>query len=389
MARSLPSRASPVRRSTEVRALRRSARARWVALFGVAAIVVVAIGITLAGRARSDSATGDPYRAQRSGSCASPVLPSGQAHPSVEPEPTLPIWCYRVAAMPVTRVNGENSWADEFNTSIEMGRLNDGDMGYRIFNDIEHSGARKTRMFINQDHWMVDMAGGSNGGALLRPDRSFRFEQDRLVVEADVAAGIPEYEDATAVEIDITTAPAPTGKIVDLQYGYGLFGGHATFGCRFQADREMTCSLFDASGAPGEAKAFGNELGRVWQMLPFQHVGTASSGGNAAGENGRFYRACDRNEMDIFCRDRFRVELAKDAVRVFVNGHLYFEQSGLLPQYQLPAAFLDAPVYVYFVTWTNRPLQPAYRVHWDRIAINPRDSSGAFAKPSASPSFAE
>jgi hypothetical protein len=113
------------------------------------------------------------------------------------------------------------------------------------------------------------------------PNRSFRFEDGRIVIEADVAAAIPEYEDIAAAEIDITTAPAPTGKVVDLQYGYGMFGGHWTFGCRFEADREVTCSLFSASGAPGDPTVFGNELGRVWQMLPFQHVGGQNYGGDA------------------------------------------------------------------------------------------------------------
>jgi hypothetical protein len=127
--------------------------------------------------------------------------------------------------MPVTRLNTFNGWIDEFDTGRAMGRLQDGDMGYRVFENIEHDGARETRMFINANHWMVDTGGGNNGGALLRPSRAFRFEDGVLVIEADVAAAIPEYEDSAAVEVDVTMAPEPTGKVVDLQYGYGLFGG--------------------------------------------------------------------------------------------------------------------------------------------------------------------
>jgi len=75
--------------------------------------------------------------------------------------------------------------------------------------------------------------------------------------------------------------------------------------------------------------------------------------------------------MDLFCRDRFRLELTKDSVRVLVNGHLYFEQSGLAPKYQLPRELLDGDVYTYFTSWVNRPLADAYRFHWDRAAVNP------------------
>jgi hypothetical protein len=42
---------------------------------------------------------------------------------------------------------------------------------------------------------------------------------------------------------------------------------------------------------------------------------------------------------------------------------------------------------VYFSSWVNRPLESSYRFHWDRLAINPRDASGAELPPSAAPSF--
>jgi hypothetical protein len=281
------------------------------------------------------------------------------------------VWCYRLGATPVTRVGGANSWFDDFGTDRAMGRLDDGDMGYRVFEDIDHRGGRESRAFVNQNHWMVDTAGGSHGGLLVRPDRSFRFEAGKLVVEADVAAAIPEYSDAASVEIDVTTAPAPTGRLVDAQYGYGLFGGHWTFGCRFPADRQVSCSLFNASGSPGDAAVFGNERGRVWQMLSFQPVGAIHGGGEPGAENGDAFRRCGTNQMDLLCRDRFRVELARDSVRIFVNGRLYFEQSAIEEKYQLPDEFLGADLYVYFTNWINRPLASAYRCHWDRLAVNP------------------
>jgi hypothetical protein len=337
----------------------------------------------------ADDTAKDPYRSLASADCSPAVVPAGQAHPSQELEPIRPAWCYSLARMPTTRENGQNSWTDEFETGIDMGLLHDRDMAYRVFSSIEHRGSRRSVAFINHGHWMVDTAGGENGGLLIRPDRAFRFEEGKLVVEADVAAAIPEYEDSASIEIDITTAPAPTGAVVDLQYGYGLFGGYWTFGCRFQADRHVTCSLFNATGKPGDAAVFGNELGRVWQMLPFQHVGKFTYGGEPKGSAAQFFRQCAKNQMDFFCRDRFRLELGTDTVKVYVNGSLYFEQSNIEPQYQLPDEFLNSEVYVYFTNWSNRPLQPAYRFHWDRLAINPKDPSGLELPPSPAPSFGQ
>jgi hypothetical protein len=364
---------------------------RFVVVYVAAFCVLVAGGwlVTVGRRGHTASpAASDPYRYLETPGCKPATLPAGQAFPSGEPEPLRPIWCYHLAAMPTTRVSAGNSWTDDFDTQVNMGQLNDGDMGYRVFDDIDNARAGLTsRAFINQNHWMVDAAAGSNGGLLIRPDRSFRFEDGKLVVEADVAAGLPAYGDSASAEIDITTAAAPTGHVVDAQYGYGQFGGNWTFGCRFQADRQMTCSLFDASGAPGDPSVFGNELGRVWQMLPFQHVGVVNFGGQPTGETNAFFRECGTNRMDLQCRDRFRLELTKDSVRVFVNGHLYFEQSGIDPKYQLPPEFLNSDVYTYFTSWVNRPLQAAYRFHWDRLAINPTGPAGDPLPPSAAPSF--
>lgn len=330
---------------------------------------------------------GDPYQGLITPACVPATLPAGQAHPAGEPEPLRPVWCYELAAMPVTRLSTPNGWLDEFDTRISMGRLTDRDMDYRLFQDIEHRGTRRSAVFVNNDHWMVDTADGSNGGVLIRPDRGFRFENGRLVIEADVAAGVPEYSDSASVEIVVTTAPEPTGRVVDLQYGYGTFGGHWTFGCRFQADRQVTCALFNPSGRPGDPGVFGNELGRVWQMLSFQHVGKVVTISPAGADPEPSFRRCGPNQMDLHCRDRFRLELARDSVRILVNGRPYFEQSAIEPANQLPDEFLDAEQYVYFSSWVNRPLESAYRFHWDRLAVNPRDTSGAELPPSAAPSF--
>lgn len=335
---------------------------------------------------RHDQNSEDPYLDRSTAKCAPPVLPAGQADPAGEPEPLRPAWCYRLAAMPVTARSGPNSWLDDFDTKTSMGRLADRDMGYRLFDAVEHRGTRTSAVFVNNDHWMVDTADGGNGGVLLRPDRTFRFEDGRLVVEADVAAGIPEYADSASVEVIVSTAPGPTGRVVDHQYGYGAFGGHWTFGCRFQSDRRVTCALFNPTGSPGDPVVFGNELGRVWQMLPFQAVGRVAAPGVPTGGEPVF-RTCADNQMDLYCRDRFRLELAADSVRVLVNGEPYFEQSDIVPAYRLPAEFLAADLYVYFSSWVNRPTAEAYRFHWDRLGVNPRDAAGVRLPPSAAPSF--
>ena len=350
-------------------------------LVALAAAVALVAGAVTVGRSRGGGQARDPYRHLISDDCRPAVVPAGPATPSGEPEPLRPVWCYRLPVMPATRVDGTNSWVDEFDTGMDMGRFQDGDMGYRVFPDIDNGGPRRSLLFLNQNHWMVDTGGGSNGGVLVRPDRGFRFEEGRLVIEADVAAGLPAYSDSASVEIDVSTASAPTGRVVDQQYGYGLFGGQWTFGCRFQADRQVTCSLFNASGAPGDPAVFGNEQGRVWQMLPFQHVGTTNVGGDSSGENGDAFRACAPGQIDLLCRDRFCLELAKDSVRILVNGQLYFEQSGIAPKYQLPDELLNDDIYTYFTSWVNRPLKPAYRFHWDRLAVNPT------GLPSPAPSF--
>ena len=348
----------------------------------VAGVVAAALALVGGWVYAERSSWDDPYRGQTTAGCAPAVLPAGQAHPAGEPEPLLPAWCYHLAPMPVTRISGPNSWLDEFGTKISMGRLRDRDMGYRLFDDVEHRGSRTSAVFVNNDHWMVDTAGGTNGGVLLRPDRTFRFEDGRLVVEADVAAGIPEYADSASAEVIITTAPEPTGRVVDQQYGYGAFGGHWTFGCRFQSDRQLTCALFNPTGTPGDPAVFGNELGRVWQMLPFQPVGRGVTSGDQSS-----FRSCRTNQMDLFCRDRFRLELTRDSVKVLVNGLLYVEQSAIDPRNQLPPEFLGSDTYVYFSSWVNRPLEQVYRFHWDRLAVNPRDTTGFPLPASASPSF--
>jgi hypothetical protein len=264
---------------------------------------------------------------------------------------------------------------------MDMVRFDDGDLGYRIFDSVGAAGGR-TQHFLNNNHWMDDNAGGFTGGAMMRPDRSFRFEGNKLVIETDVAASIPAYEGEAWTEVDVSLAPAPTGRIVDDLYGYGAFGGYWTFGCRLQPDRNPICALYDDSGRT----VFDD--GRVWEISFFQQIGD-TFGGGPWGESEAYWRECGPNQMDMFCRDRFRLELQSNRFSLYVNGHLYFQQTvaanttipGLRKGQMFPDAMLRGDVFVYMTDFQVRPSEPVYRFHWGRLAVNPG------TPPSPAPSF--
>ena len=142
------------------------------------------------------------------------MTPVGQANPPIELEPLGGVWCFnRVAAPAATRVEGQNSWEDSFDTGVPMHAFDDGDMEYVIFDKVGELAfrAEKSEMFVNNNHWMSDVYthdAGSRGSAI-RPDRSFEFEDGTFVIEADVAASMEDY-DANGVawpELTVTNAP--------------------------------------------------------------------------------------------------------------------------------------------------------------------------------------
>src|SRR5205823_2498556 len=108
------------------------------------------------------------------------------------------------------------------------------------------------------------------GGALMRPDRAFRFAGGRLVVEFDAAAGMAAYHDGWP-ELVVTTAAAPTGTEVDPTHAIGLFGGAASAGCRLYTDRTSLCSSYDGSGV------------RRFELSAARAEGAASSRGGDPG----------------------------------------------------------------------------------------------------------
>jgi hypothetical protein len=230
---------------------------------------------------------------------------------------------------------------------------------------------------------------GLLGGGMMRPDRSFRFENGKLVVESDVAAGITQYGPGGAdiwPEVVVTPAPAPTGKIPDSLYAYGQFGGTWSFGCRYQPTRVPVCSLYNPDGQPGNPSLFGTPAGRVWEMSNFEEVGTTNFGGypDNGGPLDKAWRTCNGTDPDINCRDRFRMELTKTSVTIYVNGVKYFEQTGL--KVPFPDALVNGNVYVYFAGWEVRQTAETIRFHWDHLAINPAGGPTSAPPPPPVPS---
>jgi hypothetical protein len=106
------------------------------------------------------------------------------------------------------------------------------------------------------------------------------------------------------------------------------------------------------------------------------------------------WRQCASNELDLHCRDRFRMEITKDSIHLFVNGFPAMMIDGLFAQNpdtgadnRIPDSWFQQGVRPYYTSWINGGQHTPTRWHWDRIAVNPHDASGNFAAPSAAPSF--
>jgi hypothetical protein len=282
-------------------------------------------------------------------------------------------------------MQGGNSWLDEFNHGLSTASLG---AGYRAF-EVQGGSINQSQHFRHADHWMVDVNGvdqdGSGpwnfGGATVRPDRSFRFQDGKLVVEADVAAGLAEYGGNAWPELVVTTAATPTAAPSrDNTYSYDFFANDWTLGCRLQPERGPICALFDNTGRGAGAG------GRVFEISAFQHEDAQSvyGGGPFTPETDAAWRVCQDDDPDLDCRDRFRLELTRDTLTLFVNGVKYMEHQGLPAGKQLPDALVNGPVYVYFGSWIYKPDTETVRFHWDRLAVNPATGpSAALVTPAA------
>lgn len=298
---------------------------------------------------------------------------------AIPPMPTA--WCLPLAPGINTAVIGQNSWIDSFQSGLNHAQIPD---GYRVFEAARDSRIFRTKHFAHNGHWMVDVAGSGNlpgeyaedlrdlvpavnwGGALMRPERTFRFSGGRFVVEFDVAAGMLAYREGWP-EVVLSTASAPTGIEVDQLHAIGLFGGAASVGCRLYTDRTSNCSAYDATGrhyADG---------GRIFELSAERREDATVAFGGAPAQVplAAAWRQCAPTEPDTNCRDRFKLELSADSVRLSVNGTVYMEHSGLPAERQLPKELLEADLYVYFASWAYLAQPAIERFHWGRLAINP------------------
>lgn len=335
-------------------------------------VVLVALALL------APSPAGQPVLAQRVP--AAPCWPTDTPAGAIAGQPA-PVFCAIVNQGADTSRQGANTWLDEFDHGLSFADF--ANTPYRIF---ETLGVHQTIHWRHANHWMVDIApdgpdeaatNSAIGGAMLRPDRTFRFQEGMLRVDTEYAAGLPAYDAQAWGEIIITTGdhpvyngnPAGEEPRRDTLYGYDLFPKHWTLGCRFQADSHTTCSLMKNSTQGA------NDGGRAWEISFFQIVGETAMGGVS---DGSAYRFCQAGDPDMECRDRFRLELTQTSLTIYANGSKYFEQTGLPP---LPEELVNGNLYIYLASIVNLATADTVRFHWDHFAVNSPDA------PSAAPGF--
>ncbi len=346
------------------------------------------------------------------------VIPLGQSNPPAKPAPMNPIWCYPLVSEPTSRVIDQwGGWIDNFATGVQMGRLEDSDMDYRVFNTDTTN--IKEGSFVHNSHWMVDMVDTSafrlDGGVMLSPNKAFNFENGKLVVEADAAAGSDAVSGADVFyELDITPA-ATTGIDVDPLYGYGQFGLVGGLGCRLQSQTvssgvsggDVVCAMYDKSGRDAGGTCVAPNCtpgpGRVWEI---QGVGTDRTSPNVFTEyptqtipgtsviGNDVWRQCQQNDADLYCRDRFRMEVTKTSVTLFVNGYKWVDIPALYAvnpengaDNRIPDSWIQNGVHVYFTAWINGGQHFPIRWHWANIAVNPHNSDGSPRGLTTAPTF--
>jgi hypothetical protein len=330
------------------------------------------------------------------GTTAAPIYDALGPHCRTVPVGALagqpwPLWCYaQLNNGPSTHTQGANSWVDDFEHNLSLAACCP---GYKVYNQV--GSLFKAVHWRHANHWMVDLSGIDSdgpppwdlGSVHMRPDRSFRF-QDRgdgrgpvLIVEAEVAAGIEDYGGSVWPELIVSAAPDPTTcrPTSSCVYAYDIFANYYTVGCRLQSEGTPICAFYDNTGrGPGQG-------GRVWEISHFQCGNTGEAGcsnrfgGHPVTVPGA-HRFCAGTDPDTNCRDLFRWELSANDIRLYVNGTLYMRHWNFTPEKRLPAAFINAPVYVYFADAIFKDGRPTQRLHWDRVAVNP-DLMGAGPPP--------
>ena len=161
-----------------------------------------------------------------------------QSQPYFSLAPNSPEWCFAHQSGPGTAVSGTNSWVDEFEHGLSHAGIGPDYKAYDWPQFMVGASLNQTIHWRHNNHWMVDVQGrdadGSEppynrGGALVRPDRSFRFENGKLIVEAVLAEdGNAGLNGDSWPEFVITTSPAPAnpGRKNESAYAYGQFPFH-------------------------------------------------------------------------------------------------------------------------------------------------------------------
>src|SRR5258708_22362900 len=138
---------------------------------------------------------------QLNGPCCG-LPPVGSINLVEDPEPQQPIWCISGLG-PQTRtahLDPFGGWLDNFDNSGQIGSFHDGELGYRVFDNID--GSSLSAHFVANNYWIVDLAKQSNlQGAAISPIQSFHFENGNLILEVDVAAGTAAFHDSNGADI--------------------------------------------------------------------------------------------------------------------------------------------------------------------------------------------
>lgn len=277
------------------------------------------------------------------------------------PDQAGPVYCNLTDQGGDTSESDGNSWLDEFDHGLSFASF--AGLPYSVF---PVGSASEEVTWRHMNHWMVDISlDWDSGGSMMRPNKTFTFEDGKFVVEGDFAASHPDYREEVWGEFDVSLGSKPNSPYGGL-YGYDHLSNNYTLGCRIQSGQVPTCAFMDP------------KKGRLWEMSFFQHVGTDVWGGYSSQDD--YWRECEPGGTDAQCRDRFRMELTRTSLTFYVNGKKYFEQTGIPP---LPEAFYNGDLYVYYSSMQSRHGEDVTRYHWDRIAVNP--STG----PTAAPGYGE
>jgi hypothetical protein len=293
--------------------------------------------------------------------CWPDTLPVG-AIPGQPP----PVFCSINESGPDTAQPFENAWLDDFDHSLMF--TNFSGTQYRVFENIGF--IHRSLHWRHANHWMVDISTRTpgtpvpwgRGGAMISPDGTFNFAEGKLVVEADVAAGITDYSMGAWPEIVISTGSFPTD--VGSLYAYDMFPEDWTIGCRLQDSRFPVCTLKNNAGN----LAAGSPSSQVWEMSAHLQVGETNFGGSPFEGLEQHWNLCENTDPDTHCRDHFRLEIMRTTLTLYVNGFKYFEQTGIPP---LPDDLMNGEISVYFASMVVSHPAQTVRYHWDRLAVNP------------------